>query len=116
MEINPSIQSNDCSEIILFDSSATLHDIKSIIKNQKIITFDYESHKLLLENSIPHEISEDYLKENFFKKIEKLSYELTKWYDDILISEKIMYDGLNLGSLFYVEFHRFLIQLLKKFF
>ena len=116
MEINSPIQSDDCSEIILFDSSATLQDIKSIIKNQKIITFDYESHKLLLENNISHEISEYYLEEKFFKKIEKLSYELTKWYDDISISERITYDGLNLGSLFYVEFHRFLVQLLKKFF
>jgi hypothetical protein len=116
MEINSSTQSDDCSEIILFDSSATLQDIQSILKNQKIITFDYESHKLLLENGISHEISEDYVEEKIFKEIENFSYTLTRWYDDILISKKIMYDGLNLGSLFYMEFHRFLVQLLKKFF
>ena len=63
MEINSPTQSDDCSEIILFDSSATLQDIQSILKNQKIITFDYESHKLLLENGISHEISEDYVEE-----------------------------------------------------
>ena len=107
---------NPCQEIILFDSSATLQDIKSILKNQKIITFDFESHQLLSENNIIHEISEDFLEEKNFDEIDRLSYDLSKWYEHTLIAEKITYDGLNLGSLFYVEVHRFLVQLIKKFF
>ncbi len=116
MEINSSIQSDGYQELILFDSSATLQDIKSILKNQKIITFDYESHKLLSDNRIAHEISEDYLKEKNFDEIEKLSYDLSRWYEHTSIAEKITHNELNLGSLFYMELHYFLVQLIKKFF
>jgi len=75
-----------------------------------------DSHKLLLQNNIPHEISEDYLEKKNFDEIEKLSYDLTRWYENASITEKITHNGLNLGSLFYMEFHRFLVQLIKKFF
>ena len=106
---------NPCQEIILFDSSATLQDLKSILKNQKIITFDFESHQLLLDNKITHDISEDYVKEKNFDEIQKLSYDLSRWYENPSISEKITYDELNLGKLFYDELHYFLVPLINKF-
>lgn len=106
---------NPCQEIILFDSSATLQDLKSILKNQKIITFDFESHQLLLDNKITHDISEDYVKEKNFDAIQKLSYDLSRWYENPSISEKITHDELNLGKLFYDELHYFLVPLINKF-
>ena len=42
--------------IILFDSSCTLEILNKLTNNQSciIISFDYASHKLLLENNIKH--------------------------------------------------------------
>lgn len=103
------------SEIILFDSSATLDDLKTVLKNQKIITFDMESHELLTKNNIEHETSDNY-SQNKFDDIQKLSYKFSKWYENPQIAKEITYENINLGKLFYVEFHYFLVPLLKKFY
>jgi hypothetical protein len=101
------------SEIILFDSSANLEDLKSVLRGQKIITFDMESHELLTKNNIIHEISDNYAQK--FDDIQKLSYRLSSWYDEPHIAKDITYDEINVGKLFYVEFHYFLVPFIKKF-
>ena len=52
------------SEILLVDSSMKLTD-KILEKNfKKIISFDYDSHKKLLNKNIAHEISDTFLSDS----------------------------------------------------
>ena len=101
--------------IILFDSSSNLKQLKNFPKNVLVITFDYESHKLLSQKNIPHKISDDFISKSDLLNIHWNSMELSKWYDDPTISKLFDYNGINLGKLFYVEFHYFLVPFLKKF-
>jgi len=109
-------QSANNSTVILLDSSSD-KEVKDLTQQQNviIITFDYESHKTLSRNNIVHEISDSYVDENDLKTIQKNSYSLVKWYEDPLIANLIDYKGINLGSLFYLEFYYMLIPFLKKF-
>ena len=104
-------------EFILLESNFNL---KKIIKkisssNIEIITFDYKSHKILENEKISHRISENYLSENDIEDIKNKSYSLTNWFQNEKISKLLTYENINIGSLFYVEFHYFLLSFLKKF-
>ncbi len=102
--------------IILFDSSSDLERLKKInYTNAVIITFDYESHKLLTQKNIPHEISDKYINNSDLTAIHHAAYKFSKWYDESSITNLLQYENINLGRLFYVEFHYFLVPFLKKF-
>ena len=102
--------------ITLFDSSSKVEELREIIKQKNIIiiTFDYESHKILSENKIAHELSDNYLNEDDLQTIQRDSYKLARWYEEPVIANSVIYEGINLGGLFYSEFHYFLVPFLKK--
>ena len=100
-------------KIILLDSIESIEKELMNLKDTKIITFDYVSHKSLLKSEIEHEISDDFLDKQEYQYIQKKSMSLTKWYDGEL-SKFLEYEKVNLGRLFYVEFHHYLLQILKK--
>lgn len=91
-------------------------DKLEIKKNEEIITFDHESHTILSQKNIKHIQSEDYLTENDFLLMEKICYELTEWFIQTDIKEKITFEGINLGSLFRWEFQYYLVPIIKKIF
>ena len=102
--------------IILFDSNTNIEKLKNIEhKNTLIITFDYESHKILIKHNVPHDISDNYINEQDYKKIYNDSFMFARWYENSQISSQLMYDNINLGKIFYIEFHHLLIPILKKF-
>lgn len=114
------MKQNNFSEnntILLFDSSMKFEDVYTIIKEKKpkIVTFDYESHNLFEQKNIPHEVSDIYLSKNDLEFIQDKSYLFAQWFDDPLISNLIQYDGVNIGELFFYDFHYHLVPLLKKF-
>lgn len=100
--------------IVFFDSSSNIEKFKNS-SDTYVITFDYESHKKLQKNNINHDISDDFIDAIELQTIQKQSYHFSRWYDDSIISNLLEYDGINLGKLFYVEFHYTLIPFLKKF-
>lgn len=105
-------------KIILVDSTSSIDKIKKMVKNQrnfKIITFDYNSHKYLSKNKIIHKISDDFLNEDELQEIHDESFNLTKWYEGEF-SDSLQFENINLGRVFYVEFHHFLLPFLKKVF
>ena len=106
--------SND-HEIFLLDSSIQLDELRLLKKTSKIITFDYDIHKLLLKNNIPHEISDEYLSKQDLCDIQNKSYDFIKWYNNPTISNFIEYEQINLGRLFFDNFHLYLVPFLKKF-
>lgn len=109
--------SPDNNTILLFDSSMNLRDVFPIIKekNPKIITFDYNSHKLFEEKNIQHEISDNYISSDDLDYIQKKSYYFAYWFDKPEISDFVQYDEINIGESFYHDFHYNLVSFLKKF-
>ncbi len=109
--------SSEFESIILFDSTSNIDDIKKYIDSKKflIITFDYESHILLSNRKIKHQISDNYLEKNDFENIQNKSYLFAKWFAKEEFANIIKYQNINLGELFHVEFHYMLIPFLKKF-
>jgi len=104
--------------IVLFDSTSDIDQLKDLVKQKKnlvIITFDYESHKTMLQNKIQHQISDDYLKENDLQMIQNSSYAISEWFNKPEIADLLDYDGINLGQLYQVEFHYLIVPFLKKF-
>jgi len=77
---------NDSSSILmLVDSSTTIAEIKKIPQQEKIkeiISFDYESHKLLKWENIPHVISDDFSSRNDLIDMQNNCYEYVKWFED----------------------------------
>ena len=101
------------NSILFFDENCTL-DKKELFQHSLIISFDYKSHKQLQENNIQHIISDNFLQENDYESIQQESHRLSYWYERPEISQYLLYDGMNLGELFYIEFHYELVPILKK--
>ena len=104
--------------IILFDSISDLDDLdKMISKNMsKIISFDYDTHKILKDKKINHETSDTYLSKNDLKIIQKTAYSVSEWFNADAISKYIYYNGVNLGSLIQDELINILVNYIKKVF
>ena len=107
---------NKTNQILLIDSSITLtkiNDLKSHTK--KIITFDLISHRLLTENGIEHDISENYISSKELELIDPSCLKFCQWYNQNHGNELLSYESVNLASLFRVEFNNFLIPFVKNF-
>jgi len=103
--------------IFLIDSSVDQHSTDNFLlnKNSKIISFDFESHQNLKNRRIEHQISDDFLKSDDLLHIAKKSRYYSEWSLESKISDLLDYDGVNVGHLFNIEFHYFLVPFLKKF-
>lgn len=99
---------------ILIDSSFDFENF-SFKSNSRIITFDFKSHKILQSKNIVHEKSDNFLKNEDFEKIRNSSFVFSKWFDEEDISSVLTYKGVNLGQIYYPEFHHLLVPILKKF-
>ena len=101
---------------LLVDSTSTLSKINELKNNfQKIISFDLESDRLLTDNLINHEISENFFPAEESKSIDSACLDFCQWYNENNGNTLLSYNGINLGSLFRVEFNNFLIPFLKNF-
>jgi hypothetical protein len=102
-------------KIIFFDNSLKLSDLRNhVSKDDLIITFDYDSHNLLLDNEINHKISDEFLVKNDLEEIQYSSYKTIKWFEDKKF-KNFNHDGFNLGSSIQVELNYYLVPLIKKF-
>lgn len=110
-------KSNQSSTVLLVNFPFDIHKLKKTKNdtNPIIITFDYTSHKILVDNKIEHDLSDNFLTDDDINKIQQNSYDLAKWYEHQTVSDLLEHEGINIGSLFYVEFHYFLLHFLKKF-
>lgn len=107
---------SDHDKIFLIDRFTKLDNLFSLSgQSELIITFDFESHKLLLEKNIKHEISDIFLTDYNLSSIQNNSYKYAKWFENQNFSRLLMSDGINLGESSKIEFHYFLLPFLKKF-
>jgi hypothetical protein len=107
----------DLDKILLVDSSFEITSLKGK-ENQylKIISFDYDAHRILLDGGISHEVSDIYLTKSELDEIQKKSYELSEWSKQKEILSSLEYDEINLGNLVYIDFMDFVVGFLKKFY
>ena len=111
------LKNSNSKNIIIFDSSYSFETLKKIMENDEsvIVSFDYDSHKILSDNGIKHQISDDFLSMADLWYIWRKSFSLSQWYESSEIPETLEYKGINTGKLFYIEFHYHLLQFLKRF-
>ena len=111
-----SLNVNNENLIILFDSNFSISKLKKFNKNSTVITLDFNSHKILSKNNIEHITSDSFLKTENYLEIWKKSFLFSKWYENSSIANILEYKNINVGKLFYVEFHYHLLHNLKKVF
>ena len=102
----------------MFDSVSDFEDLKKIIskKKPKIISFNYETHKILKDKKIDHEISDNYLTKNDLRNIQNTAFSVSAWFDTDMTKKNLSYSGVNLGSLIQDELINILVNYMKKFF
>ena len=107
---------NNSKSIILFDSVSDYDDLdETVSKNKsKIISFNYDTHKILKNKKIHHEISDNYLSKKDLRTIQKTAYSVSEWFNVDVISKYIYYNGVNLGSLIQDELINILVNYIKK--
>ena len=109
----------DNSVILLIDSDFDLSKIKTIKKDfhcDKIISFDYDSHKNLNLENIEHETSDEFITQEETNEIQNHLYTFSKWYVEKSLQKFFMVEGLNIGQLLQEQFIDYMIKFLKKFF
>ena len=107
------------STILLIDSDFDLSKIKTITKDfhcDKIISFDYNSHKNLNLENIEHQTSDEFITQENTNEIQNHLYTFSKWHHEKSIQKFFMIEGLNIGQLLQEQFIDHLIKFLKKFF
>ena len=68
---------------LFVDSTSTLSKINKLKSSyQKIISFDLESDRLLTDNSINHEISENFITDEELKSIDSACINFCQWYNE----------------------------------
>ena len=110
---------NDKQKLCLLDSQTSVQvidDIANNVQNEKIISFDYDSHELLTNKKIVHQKSDDFLKEDEIQKIQQQDFKFAEWYDQSPVNQFLLYKGINIGRLFYGETLWELVGFFKKFF
>ena len=109
---------NNSNLLVLFDSPSDFDDLDEMIsKNKpKIISFDYDTHRILKDKKINHEISDNYLSKKDLRIIQKTAYSVSEWFNADIISKDVSYKGVNIGSLMQDELINILVNHIKKFF
>lgn len=114
--VDGNLKSNNLNIILIDSNSLEILDKCKSYNYSKIISFDYDSHKFLLEKGIQHTTSDEYLSEDMNNQIQSSAYSLTKWYYEKEVKAQLEYDGINFGRLFHDEIMYDLLKLLKKFY
>ena len=103
-------------EFLLIDYTITSSKINQLTKKHKqIISFDVKTDQILTEKKIKHEISDSFLDTSELLSIDSLCIKFCQWYNHNNGDKLLSFEGINLGSLFRVEFHNFLIVFLRNF-
>lgn len=104
-------------KIILVEGKEDVDILKNQINNSesKIISFDFESHKILEKLKINHSLVEEYFSEKDEELIDNKTVELTtNWFLHPEIKEFLTFKKINLGSLLQIEIIWYFFEYLKK--
>ena len=104
------------NKILLIDNSINVDSINFDSEFNKIITLDYLSHEKLQNKKIKHTVSDVFISDSEFKNLDQLSHNFLKWHDNSKIKKLITHKNINLGKLFEIDLHLYLLPILKTFF
>jgi hypothetical protein len=107
------------TKMIFVDTEIDFKELQKISKIDPsiiLITFDYNSHKLLQKMNISHELSENFLNDNDFENIQHQAYYFSNWAKQCASKNLLNYKYVNVGNLFYIEFFVFILPIIKKLF
>ena len=82
---NGKSNNTNSSVILLIDSDFDLSKIKSIKKDfqyDKVISFDYNSHRNLNLENLVHQTSDEFITQQNTNEIQNHLYTFSKWYDE----------------------------------
>jgi hypothetical protein len=98
---------------ILVGDITNVDKIKNYISkfpNAQIFTLNFKSHLKLSEQKIPHIISENFLQDQDYDKIDLLSKNASiNWYKHDKIKKFLKFEEINLGNLLEQEFHQYIL-------
>ena len=84
--------------------------------DQKIICFDFISHKYLRKLGISHNFAEDYIESKEKELIDNTTREIMfSWYNNDNIKNYLIYKNLNLGWLLENELYGYFLEVIKNF-
>ena len=110
------MESEFINNIILLDSHTNISKINlSDYEGLQIISFDFETHKILNKKNLEHLISDELLSDNNLLIIQKNAYLLSQWFNEESIKKYLKYENVNLGSLIQSEFINILVNYSKRF-
>ena len=103
-------------KIVLVEGKEDVNELQKIITpDTKVICFDFEAHKSLVNLNIKHNNVEKYFSNNDEIEIESKAIELTtQWYKHNKIKENIKYNEINLGSLLEIELIGYFFEYVKR--
>lgn len=102
-------------KIVLVEGKGDVEDLKKDMKDSKVISFDFESHKSLKNYGINHTFVEEYFSKNDEELIDNKTIELTtRWYLHPEINELLNFNKINLGYLLEIEIIWYFFQFLKR--
>ena len=103
--------------IVIFENSANLDELLELKKNQNttIISMNFSAHKILEDANIQHIISDTFLTDSERANLQSQAYQLSDWYKNSKISNSLIYQNVNVGSLIKPECINILVNFLKKF-
>lgn len=111
------MMTNMYDSLLLLEKSSDVKNLLSTfsnLENLKIICFDVESHSILSELKIKTELMENYLDFKDEQEIENLALEKAlSWYKNPKFEEILKFENINLGWLLEIEFHQYLLQVMK---
>ena len=103
--------------IVFVEGKSDVRLIKPELLNNKnkIISLDYNSHKLLNQLNISHKLIEDYFNNDDKLMIDNLAFKLgISWYTEENIAKYLEYEGFNLGTLLDLEIPSYFFTNLKR--
>ena len=101
---------------LLLDSEFDLDLLIKTKENfEKIVCFDLNSHLILEENQIDHILADEYIDKSTIEKIQSESFSFSKWYLNENLFKYIIYENINLGKLFNIQFMDMVVPFLTKF-
>ena len=97
--------------VFLLDTNFSYEEISKLDSSDTTIySMNFKVHQYLESFSIDHEIGEDALDENDLNLIFDKTVSKYRWYNDDLISKKLLFGETNILSMMDdAEFHTFLI-------
>ena len=96
------------------ENTSKINEIVLEYPNSKIFSLNYFTHKKLDENSIEHEIGENYLTDLDKNNIDEQTVETTSnWHVHQNFKNYFMFDGINLPSLIEMELFDYISKIYK---